>query len=502
VIIAAGHDIDAAGAIVSLIKPAQIEAGNNIVAGDSNGSTLIFTGQNNNADEITSIVAGNDLTGGTYALYGPGAFLLEAGRNIGPFEPSGTSPATVNGVVAIGNGTNIATAYGQSFAGRTYLPARSADIYVLFGVGPGINYQGAIVAYVNPANAGTGGIDFLTDIAAILGVSRDQAWIEFQQLPLAQQHLLLDRAFLNFLGQVVRDRNDTASPYFGNYRRAYLAIETLFPAAYGYTDNTKAIGNSAAPAVQTGFLNIAKSVLETQMGGDINIIGPGGSITVGSAARDILAPVQEGILTLAGGTIRAFSDASILLNQSRILTLQGGDIDLFTANGDINAGEGPKTYVSDPPISGICDQSGYCEVNPSGLVSGAGIGALITLPGQQSSNVILGAPRGTIDAGAAGIRASGSLYLGALTVLNAYNVQLGSGGSFGLTGQGATSAATVSAPTTATTTQQNLAPSASETTGSVGQPSIILVEVLGYGGGEGGGAPDQNDDEKRRQQPQ
>ncbi|MEI4573086.1 hypothetical protein WAC47_28665, partial [Klebsiella pneumoniae] len=81
-------------------------------------------------------------------------------------------------------------------------------------------------------------------------------------------------------------------------------------------------------------------------GGDVNILGPGGGITVGHSSLDTLSPSQEGILTLGGGAIRAFADASILVNQSRIMTQQGGDIGLFTANGDISAGAGPKTYVS------------------------------------------------------------------------------------------------------------------------------------------------------------
>jgi len=217
------------------------------------------------------------------------------------------------------------------------------------------------------------------------------------------------------------------------------------------------------------------------------------------AEQDLKVTSADGNLTVTAGKSITISDGA-----GAYIKLQGGNIELFTANGSINAGEGPKTYVSDPPISVICDQSGYCFINPSGLVSGAGIGALITLPGQDpnKSNVILGAPRGTIDAGAAGIRVSGSLYLGALILANTYNVQIGSGGSFGFTGQGSTSSATVSAPTTAATSQQNLAPGSTQTTGSTGQPSIIIVEVLGYGGGEGGGAQDQDDEQKRRQQQQ
>ncbi len=214
----------------------------------------------------------------------------------------------------------------------------------------------------------------------------------------------MNGAFLDFLAQVGRDYKDSSSPYFGQNARAYTAISTLFPAGSGYTDNSLSSGGNAAPKVATGKLNVAASLLETQMGGDINIIGPGGGLTVGHTSLDTLTPNQEGILTLAGGTIRAFTDDSILVNQSRIMTQQGGDVDLFVANGDINAGSGPKTYASSPAVSLICTVYGYCYTNPQGLVTGAGIAALVTLPGQDpaDSNVTLVAPRGTIDLGSAG----------------------------------------------------------------------------------------------------
>jgi hypothetical protein len=297
-----------------------------------------FVGQNNNATDITSITAGNDLIGGTYVLYGPGTFVLQAGHDMGPFFESGELGRTV-GLATIGNGSAV----GNSFGGpiglpfKPYLPAQGAAIDVLFGVNPGIDYAAAINEYVNPASAGTGGIDFLTDIASILGQPREAAWATFQTLSPERQHLLIERAFLDFLTEVAKDYNNPGSPFANQYGRAYQAISTLFPASFGYTDNSSGgSSNGAATMVPTGNLNIAGSLLETQMGGDINILGPGGGITVGHASRDVLTPNQEGILTLGGGTIRAFTDASILVNQSRIMTEQGGDIDLFSANGDMS----------------------------------------------------------------------------------------------------------------------------------------------------------------------
>src|SRR5215475_10004298 len=216
----------------------------------------------------------------------------------------------------------------------------------------------------------------------MLGPPPEQAWTTFQGLSATRQQLLIDRAFLDLLIQVGKDYKDPSSPYFGQYGRAYAAIATLFPASLGYTANDTGGGNGAAAPILTGKLNIASSLLETQMGGDINILGPGGGITAGHTSRDVLNPNQEGILTLGGGSIRAFTDGSVLVNQSRIMTEQGGDIGLFSANGDISAGSGPKTFVSSPTVSEICTVGGYCYINPQGLVTGAGIAALVTLPGQ------------------------------------------------------------------------------------------------------------------------
>jgi hypothetical protein len=167
---------------------------------------------------------------------------------------------------------------------------------------------------------------------------------------------------------------------------------------------------------------------------------------------------------------------------------------MWSSNGNLDAGKGAKTSVSAPPPLYNCDIDYHCSADIKGQVSGAGIATLQSLPNSPVGNANLMAPRGTVNAGAAGIRASGNINIAAFYVVNAFNIQA----QGTVTGVPTAPPPPVTALTTASNntaaTQQTVAPSQNNND----RPSIIMVEVIGFGGGDS--APDngQHNDERRR----
>lgn len=445
---------------VLLPKPALIQAGQDIL-------NLAFEGQNLREADITRIVAGRDIldtpigsnsTGGSpqLLLAGPGTFDIEAGRDLGPLtnqaelyaaQTSGYRP-TPTGIDAIGNADNPA------------LPHESANINVLFGVGPGVDNAAFVTAYIDPASAVPGVPSATAALIAFMeqydagqavdtGLAGDkqaaqnrvgqltasEAWQQFQALPSYAQQLFSEQVLFKVLSRVGLDYNDSASPYYGQYARGYQAINTLFPSALGYTANNLGGGaNGSNRLITTGNLDIRSTTIQTQQGGNISILGPGGRALIGSTTAPpsivgsygavVAGPGTMGILTLEQGDIDIFTDQSVLLAQSRIFTEQGGSMTIWSSNGDINAGKGSKSVADTPTPNYVCDPNHYCTIDARGEVTGAGIATLQTIPGAPVSDANLIAPRGTVDAGDAGIRVSGNLNVAALHVANADNIQV------------------------------------------------------------------------------
>jgi len=311
-------------------------------------------------------------------------------------------------------------------------------------------------------------------------------------LPAYVQQLFAEQVLFGVLTRVGEGYNDPASPFFQKYASGFDAINTLFPAALGYTANNLSGGsNGASRTADTGDLDMRSTTIQTQQGGNVSILGPGGQALVGSTAappqlinsdgKVVAGPGTMGILTLETGDVNIFTDRSLLLAQSRIFTERGGDMTIWSSNGDINAGKGAKSSSDVPAPQYVCDPNHYCTVDARGAVTGAGIATLQSVPGVPIGTINLIAPRGTVDAGDAGIRA-GNINIAALRVANADNIQV-SGKSTGIPVVQAVNTGALTAASSAATAASQMAQDLARNNASGGgvRRWKISVQVEGFG---------------------
>ena len=126
---------------------------------------------------------------------------------------------------------------------------------------------------------------------------------------------------------------------------------------------------------------------------------------------------------------------------------------------------------------------------PQTPAAGAGIATLNPIPEVPRGDVDLIAPLGTIDPGEAGVRSSGNVNVAALHVVNAANIQAqGNSSGVPVTAAVNTSAlSSASAASGAAAASAESEASRSRNAARQSQPSIISVQILGFGneGAEG-----------------
>ncbi|MFM9913812.1 MAG: filamentous hemagglutinin family protein [Methylophilaceae bacterium] len=463
---------------LTLPKAARFMAGRDF-------TDLSLFGQNLRASDVTYIKAGRDFNYSNAAAYsfnfidlkGPGRLEVEAGRDMNLGDSVG--------IATTGNAANLA------------LPSGGANIQIAVGVPSGVDYQGAVnrlIAALDNAISTGATLSDATLWQARWLIGNTGAASQPQALKTAVQGLQAQGAevvhervrsmFYQALRDTGRDHNNADSPYVGQYDRGYQTIELLFPGV----DAKNANGSSKN---YNGNLNMFLSAITTKNDGDIEFMAPGGQVFAGlqqipavSASRS----ASLGIVAANKGAIRGFSRNDILVNQSRILTVAGGDVLLWSSEGDIDAGKGKKTAsVVPPPEVTVDPTSGAVTVKLKGAASGSGIGAL-ELPPNKAGDVDLIAPKGTVNAGDAGIRA-GNINIAAQVVIGADNITA-SGTSSGVpvadTGAigGAAASAGASSDATKSAVQdvaKQLASNNTVATAPPVLPSFITVEVIGLG---------------------
>jgi filamentous hemagglutinin family protein len=479
----AGNDINDIALYIQNVSDSDVSvvsAGRDIVAYNPNSQLRSAAQYGNNELLLSKLGLPN---AGDIQINGPGALEVLAGRNldlgIGPSSSDGTGL----GITSIGNARNPSL----SFDG--------ADIIVAAGIGwsagldrSALNFQNFIHEFLDPTTDGSYATRYLPKVGALLNLSKDTApadiWSAFQQLPSEQQNRMALDIFYLVLRDAGRDHNEPDLPGYRNYDAGFAAIANLFPESKAWN----------------GSITLTSREIKTASGGNISLLSPGGQLLVGFDLTGT-QPVDQGILTEDGGNISIFTRDDVIVGTSRIFTLRGGNVTIWSSKGDIAAGASSKTVQSAPPTRVLIDpQSGDIQTDLAGLATGGGIGVLSTVADVPPGDVDLIAPAGVIDAGDAGIRVSGNINLAALQVLNIGNIQV-QGVSAGVPAMTVSlnasglQAANASLAATTTATEDTLAQAQETAVVKEAVPSLISVEVLGYGGGEG----DEEDEKDKKQ---
>jgi filamentous hemagglutinin family protein len=464
-------------------KRVEIKAGHDVV--DPN-----VIAQNIKAKDISLISAGNAIRYNEPVRNGDSINATEAGIQIaGPgrlhlIASSDIDLGTSDGVRSVGNLYN------------TYLTEQGADILAHAGAAAIADHTGILNAYVEPSSQYSSIYlpeltKFMRKLKDDVSLSSSQALADFKEMERQSQ-----TAFINqvFFAELQTSGRETIKAGSDDYSRSERAILRMFPS---FTTNQNLIsqvgslmkdfGNIANEQVtHRGSLNLFYSQIRSERGGRIEILVPGGDVNAGLAvAGNLQKPdTNLGIVSLRGGELLALVRNDFQVNQSRVFTLGGSNLMLYSALADIDAGKGSKTSSSTPPPV-IRIVGGKVTYDYSGAVSGSGIAAL-TATGGKPGDVDLFAPYGEINAGEAGIRSEGNINIGARVVIGADNIKAG-----GITsGVPAPSTANVSFNAPVSADSSNSAKQADKATEAASKsasktasalPSLITVEVLALG---------------------
>ncbi len=497
-----------AGGIVRVRESIRIDAGNDIIS-------LQLQGNNMRDSDITRVRAGRDIK-------------LNDSRNIIGVGGSGRVEVIAGRNIDLGSSKGIET---QGNLSNTFLSENGADLFVLAGVGEGPRYFDFYNEYFFKNSTSTDAENgvYSDDLISFLNnrftkkdadgkdlldrdgnkITDDIAVANFQALSREEQWDIIGEEFIPNIFSAYYSEFSAAgfeSNTTGSFARGFKAIDVLFPeskferaevydpAKLSFTNDAEKqayFDNLVAQSDYQGDLTMYSSKAYTLDGGSINIVVPGGEVNAGlPVTLDGDEDRLLGVVAQSTGSILTYSREDFLVNQSRVSTLLGGDILMWSSIGNIDAGKGSKSAISAPePLVSINDQ-GEVIVDISNTVSGSGIRAVVIDPEVTAGSVTLLAPNGVIDAGDAGIEASGDISIFG-TLINPGNIDGGSVNVNGASlGGGATSTSGLSGTSNVANDATNSAAESAtddseqneeEVVEQAPQLSFISVEILGFG---------------------
>lgn len=377
--IQAGEDIT--GLTLTLTKKAEISA----LGGDIR--EVIYRGENIDPSDVTSIRAGGDIH---YDFVLPSVGNVSNTKIIQQSGP-GTLVVQAGGNIDLGNSQGIVS------VGNSYIPVfgdKGADLVVVAGAKQDIAMESAVQFFDGKDGVSTHDDDNLNGLRK---AGRDYDALKGEG-KLSEANARINQARAGIIRQ-----------YFD------------YPAVSG-----------------SGRISMVSSQISTLTGADNIYVLARGSIDVGkSSLAKSTDSKGSGIFTASGGKIDLFAGSDVNVNESRVMSFLGGDITIWSDQGNINAGRGANATINaSPPKWVVIPETTpvqYRKVFTPPAV-GSGIRALSYDPdGTLGPNtapaygdIYVYATNGIIDAGEAGI-SGGKVFLGATEVLNAKNISSLSG---------------------------------------------------------------------------
>ena len=477
-LITAGRDI--VDLTLSIPKAADLVAGRDIL-------NLQYRGQNTSPSDISLIAAGRDLIdnigSGNFPgiqLGGQGSLDVATGRNL--------NLGFGNGIVTTGNlaNANLPSPLGADLSLMVGYGTQGADLsgFEQKIITPSPTYQAQLTAYVE-------------ELTGTSGLTYAQAQGVFAMLSTPQQSAFIDQVLFNELLLSGRAANSGTGVGF---TEGYTAIDALYPGSRQ---------SSGGTAPYAGNLVLTSSQVYTLSGGNISILVPGGEIDVGLANPPANIPHKDpsqlGIVAEGAGNVNIYTQGDVNVNQSRIFTLGGGNILIWSTLGSIDAGNGSKSSLSVPPPIVLIAKDGTISLDYAGsLASGSGIRTIQTNPDVPPGNVDLDAPVGTVNAGDAGIGSAGNINIAAAHVVGVTNINFG-GTSTGvppevsnlgasLSGASSVASSATSSAEGSVTSQAN----ASNQVAPLSQSALSWLDVFVTGLGEENCKPDDLECLKRQ----
>ncbi|WP_341328023.1 filamentous haemagglutinin family protein [Methylotuvimicrobium sp. KM2] len=239
---------------------------------------------------------------------------------------------------------------------------------------------------------------------------------------------------------------------------------------------------------QTGDISMFFSKIHSTDGGDINLLTPNGGINAGLAVNSSGAKdaSQLGVVAIKKGAVHSIVRDDFQVNTTRVMTLGGGDILIGSTDGNIDAGRGAKTALAAPAPIIRFDSEGNIIIELPPAVAGSGIRANMAPDGSQG-DALLFALQGIIDASEAGVGGK-DVTVGATAIVGSDNIDVG-GVSVGVptASTGSLAAGLGNVNNVAASIAQaiddtsDVAKSAKEQMDKAGAQGIISVDIIGFG---------------------